>query len=311
MVASVCIKLTACNIDQTIYVYGGFNGQPTANTWLSYVGLVVNITDVNTYITQNGDTVTFLDTSYTVEAVETGPCLPADTDCITCYSNQIIEFEDGTAFDADAFIEQVTSTESADCPITPAFVLVNCEASVTFDTPDEIDPSPTGALVTNTNLAFYVGSVIRIDEYPDYCYQVLGPYTTDTGCPCPEFTVTGGYMDCECCIPDLPPKFVRTVQDPVKQFYYVPNTECDIRINKKFAENYYNLYLESAYGMKNCCSLIDLEKLWIEMTLNNYSKINDPDACTVPEVVVPIECEGPAPQTCNEPTEVSAVGNFN
>jgi len=315
MTTGTCVTLVGCTSGEIRHIPGGQEGSLTEGEWLSYVGEVVGINTLNEYsVTNNGPTYTFNDQYYTVVALYY-VCEEEETECIECQSN-ILAYNRTTIpttfNNPNDFINYVTPTGEEQCPATEAYVLQNCGVTVTFDTPSEIDPSPTGALVTQTDLAFYVGSVIRIEEYPDYCYTVLGPYTQDTGCPCPEFTVISGYKDCECCLPDLPPKFVRTVPDPVKQFYYVPNTECDIRINKKFAENYYKMFRGIAYGMENCCHNIDYDKLWIEMQLNDFSKINDPSLCAAPAVVIPpAECEAPLPTPCPVPTNITAEGDFD
>jgi len=318
MIVRVCVTLVGCSTGEIRHVPGGNSGDATSALWLSYLGTVVGITTTEGYSHELFSPIlTFNDDYYIVQSVFDQLCNPDDPDfaeCTDCTSNVLLSVRTPVTQynDPNVFITYVNPTGEQECPVPSAYVLQNCGVTVTFDTPSEIDPSPTGALVTQTDLAFYVGSVIRIEEYPDYCYTVLGPYTQDTGCPCPEFTVISGYKDCECCLPDLPPKFVRTVPDPVKQFYYVPNTECDIRINKKFAENYYKMFRGIAYGMENCCHNIDYDKLWIEMQLNDFSKINDPSLCAAPAVVIPpAECEAPLPTPCPVPTNITAEGDFD
>jgi len=317
MISRVCVTLVGCNSGEIRHVPGGIAGDATSALWLSYLGNVVGVTTTEGYsVTPSSQIFTFNDPYYTVQAVFDQICNPEDPDfedCAECNSNLLIirRTPSTQSNNPDVFITYINPTGEQECPVPSAYVLQNCGVTVTFENPADIDPSPTGALVTQTDLAFYVGSVIRIEEYPDYCYTVLGPYTQDTGCPCPEFTVLGGYKDCECCLPDIPPKFVRSIPDPVKQFYYIPNSECDIRINKKFAENYYKLFKTIAYGMGPCCDHIDLDKLWIDMELNDYSKISDPNACVTPTTPEEVVCPPTTTTTCQIPTAVTAEGLFD
>jgi hypothetical protein len=181
------------------------------------------------------------------------------------------------------------------------YELTNCE--------DEsiIYANPQDDLLDNNNL------VVKIDiEDVATCYSVkkiIGWYE-----PLVDVTVlSGGYKDCSCCEPSPAPEptvFTRTTQKPVKQFYHITDTNCEINTNVKFAINYYRLFNTIKNGIQNSCEGVDFDRLWIEKELSDYSRINPPGLCTVPVVVVPEECPLTPTVTCDIPTDVSGTGNL-
>jgi hypothetical protein len=106
--------------------------------------------------------------------------------------------------------------------------------------------------------------------------------------------LNGGLADCTCCAgPPPPPEpvpFVRTIQEPVKDFTRVVVSDCDIQVNQKFAENYYRLFKQLKYGMENCCKGVDMEWLWLQKEISDYSMLKIPGACTPPTTVTPVDC---------------------
>lgn len=301
MIAVGCIKLTGCTTGQVVYASAGEFGSVQYLWWESEVGNVINITYG----------LPFEETYYTLTYI----CNPYDEpteDCTECKDG--IGVPDPVVFSVDPITElpiEATSTGSVDCPGS-AYVLINCNAGdITFTNPDELDISPLRALVTQADLAFYVNSVVNIEEYPDYCYRVLGPYLdVDSGCPCPVYTVTNSHEDCECCIEDQPTPFVRTTQDPVKVFYRILQAQCDINANIRFANAFYNIYLKEAWGVEPCCENIDPDKALLKKLLSDFQTIYDPTACVVEEEVAAEACVGPTPVTCDIPLAISGTGSF-
>jgi hypothetical protein len=119
--------------------------------------------------------------------------------------------------------------------------------------------------------------VVNIAEQPGKCYTVLGPYDQDTGCPCDEVTVTEGYADCECCLPPPPPptccEIPKYTQKPVRNYFRITDSDCAIKVNTTFANNYYKLFTGIRYGIQNCCGDVDFEKLWLEKEMSDYESI--------------------------------------
>lgn len=288
MATKNCIILQSCSTQQFAYTRSVASQDTlTEPFWTALLGTVVQITDPEN----------FPDIYYTVVSIcynnETEP----SNNCIECMSST--ETSPGIYYTLQ--LEYVNPTGLEECPSQDAYVLVNCTAnSSILDnlTPlDEIVQSPETALVTSSDLALYVGSVVNISEYPGNCYQVLGPYSGVGFCPCDYYTVTNAFKDCECCLPpaDDPSccEIPKSTQKPVKIFYRITESDCDIKQTIKFAESYYRLYTSLYHGIKNCCGDFDLDKVWLSQQLVNYSKINPSGFCAPPEDTV---CPDPCPE---------------
>jgi len=59
---------------------------------------------------------------------------------------------------------------------------------------------------------------------------------------------------------DPKPPIERVIPKPVRVFYHITDTECEIRDNTTFANNFYKLFTGSRDGIKNCCGDVDFEK---------------------------------------------------
>ena len=296
MIAFACVKLTGCTTDEVIYVSAGIFPQSTTSYvspsyyfWSALDGNVVTVSSTDTYTTLAGDTVTFSDIGYTVTLYDQFGCLPGDP-CFDCLENRIRFNQNGVIVNDDDFTQYVTDTGETTCPEPSftAYVLVNCriDPSTLPENPEDITQSYLTALVTSTNLSFYVGSVVNIVEYPDNCYLVLGPYAENTGCPCDEYRVTQSFEDCACCTPDPEPldccEIPKNRQNPVNNYFRVVDSDCDIEVNKKFANNYYRLFTTIRYGIENCCRDVDMEKLWIQKEIADYEKIKFGESASNP-----------------------------
>lgn len=266
-----CVSLVSCRTNTEInYSTGSNNVYPTVVS--IGVGGVVQI----------NDPANFPDTYYTI----TNYCNTSDYEnCQACGSfiTGTTGTDPNTVYDYAGDLAQYWSDPGfegncpKDEPEIPAYVLVNCTSDITYVNPEDIVQSYITALVTSTNLALYVGTVVKIEEYPDYCYKVFGPYNENTGCPCDEVVVTGAYEDCACCLPVPEPgccEIPKNTQRPVHKYYRITDSDCEIKTNTKFANNYYRLYTSFRYGIKNCCDGVDLEKLWLQKEIADYDKIN-------------------------------------
>lgn len=192
--------------------------------------------------------------------------------------------------------------DSCETCIPIYYLLTNC------DTQEIILAEPTDELLANDGLVINIEeqagcwTVHKYQEFPD---EVLISVTI----------TQGGFADCSCCLPTPAPEptvFTRTIQDPVKKFYHITDSECDIRVNTKFADNYYRLFQGLKYGLKNCCGDVNFDKLWITKELSDYSLINPPDVCivTTPDEVI-LDCPETILVTCDIPTDVSGTGDFS
>lgn len=290
MISYSCITLQSCQTGDLVYVTT-FTNSIIDQYFQNELGNVVQITEP----------ANFPDIYYTVDSICYSFESTPGSSCETCFVNGI-----------SISLDYVTSTDLDACPIFTAYVLLNCNAQdIIVDAPADLIQSPSTVLVTSSDLALYVGSVVNIEEYPGNCYTVLGPYTEDTGCPCEYYTVTDAHKDCSCCLPDEPEVFVRTTQKPVKKYYHITDSECEIRTNTRFANNYYKLFNTIKNGMGNCCDGVDFDKLFIEKELSDYSRINPPGECVPPPTPeAPIECPVTPTLTCEIPQNVSGTGSL-
>jgi hypothetical protein len=264
MSSKSCIILQSCKTNEYTFTRSVNSQDASEPFWTGLLNTVVQITEP----------ANFPDMYYIVVEI--------------CYSNQAPNSEcldcKNSTVEADGVpLEYVIPTGLTECPTGDAYVLVNCLANPSVFTqgmtPEEIVQSPTTALVTSSDLSFYVGSVVNIEEFPGNCYTVYGPYGTQTGCPCPYYTVTKTHPDCECCLVPEPKPWIRSIQEPVKDHTIVTVSDCDIQINKKFAENYYKLFKGLNYGIENCCNGIDYDTLWMQKEMSDYSMMKNPDLC--------------------------------
>ena len=191
-------------------------------------------------------------------------------------------------------------TSCTEC-IPVYYTLTNCE------TEQVIYAEPTAELLANDGLVVNIEEETgcwTVERFQEFTEEILVSVTI----------TQGGYADCTCCLPTPAPEptvFTRTTQQPVKKFYHITDTECEIRVNTRFADNYYRLFQGLKYGLKNCCGDVNFDKLWITKELSDYSLINPPDACIpVVTTVVVDTCPTATIVTCDIPTDVSGTGDF-
>lgn len=268
MVACNCFTLISCRTSEVLH-YSVCN-PPLVNAFLSTVS-IGDVIEIN-------DPTRFPEQYYTLAHV--CQTFEATPECTECKSDPNIINDNSN----DPSIKYWYTTQfGSNCPqvqVPPsqAYVLVNCLSNIVIVFPEDIEQSPETALVTSTDLSLYVGMVINIEAYPGNCYTVLGPYDQDTGCPCDEVVVTEGYADCQCCLPPSPsptcceiPKYT---QKPVRNYFRVTDSDCDIKANTTFANNYYKLFMGIRYGVANCCEGINYDNIWLDKEMADYEKIN-------------------------------------
>lgn len=266
MIVLCCLKAINCETGVVVWINIGPEGSPSYITWDAEVG--------NNFTT-------------------TDPLLPGtwiiDS---TCCNGSCGDYATNCKVGAISTNVANVTFGAAGCPVS-SIQLTNCQDASTLFV-DGIDSS-------------YDGSVITIAEYPG-CWEVSisGTASTET------VTFLNSFEDCTCCLgapypppPDpfpvpgtspqtLPLPYSETTPLSPRLFYQVTQGECDINANIKFANGYYKLFLGLKNGYGNCCDTIDLDKLWIKKEQSDYSVMTDPNACTVPVVVIPIICPEPS-----------------
>jgi len=291
MIGNKCFTFQSCINDELKYIQVT-PGSDVDVFLSSQLGYVVEINDI-----QN-----FPDINYKlIDACK------AYYYCPECFDSNPILY--------DAFARNLNATGSQTCPVPPtAYILVNCRyiGDVPAD-PEDVRPSASTMLVTSSGLLVYSEMVVTLEEYPGNCYTVHGPYTERTGCPCEYVTVLNASGDCACCLGGDPvPPLPRVIPKPVNQFYHITDTQCEIKDNTTFANNYYKLFTGIRYGIQNCCPGIDFEKVWIKKELSDYARINPPVTCAPPIVeVCPDPCPAPEPSGCFAAEDVNASGTFS
>jgi hypothetical protein len=252
MAQAICVPLYNCLTDTYRYVRPG-NSSEYQNFWLSAIGATVRMNDLANYP----------EDIYVVQSTCNAP--PTDEFCQQCFQNM------GSAVIANIeFVENLSCEEI----LPPLNFLINCKANIdTEQRPFVI--SPDTVLIVTNDLTLYQGGIIKIEEYPDECYSIfIDQNVALEDAELVTVTITERYDDCECCV-EKPVVITRTISEPVKDFTISLDEQCYIETTEKFSTNYYNLYLEKAYGINNYCDYQDLLKLWVEKELVDYQKINN------------------------------------
>jgi len=247
-----CASIFPCEGGNPITVYIGSDDSLDYDTWESLIGNTITI-DLPEYPG------TFIVDSICCIGEEVlDPCL----DSAPCLLNSVV-----------IDLTDVTDLGGALCPEI-VYVLTNCESNQT--------------IFTNSELGFYVNSVITIQEYTG-CWQVSlreDRVTTE------EVTLITGYDDCLCCLGPEPPKYTRIIPAPNRVFYKVPS-QCDITTNVKFANAYYNIFRQIRYGIAVNCE-VNEDRILIKKELNDLSAIYDATACVITTPPVAVICPEPS-----------------
>lgn len=155
-----CASIFPCEGGNPITVYIGTDTSLDYATWSSYVGNTITI-DLPEYPgTFIVDSICCIGETILDPCLNSAPCL---------LNSVIIDLAD------------VTDLGEIPCPET-CYVLTNCETQQ--------------QIITNSELGFYVNSVITIEEYPG-CWQVS---LSEDCIGAVEATLITGYDDCLCCL---------------------------------------------------------------------------------------------------------------
>jgi hypothetical protein len=247
-----CAVLLPCDGGNPITVYIGEDTSPEYTTWDSYVGNTITI-DLPEYPgTYLVDSICCIGEEVVDPCLDSAPCL---------LNSVVIDLAD------------VTDLGAIPCPET-CYVLTNCETQQ--------------QIITNSELGFYVNSVITIEEYPG-CWQV----SLSKDCiGAVEATLITGYDDCLCCLGPEPPKYTRIIPAPNRVFYKLPS-QCDVTTNVKFANAYYNIFRQIRYGIAVNCE-VNEDRILIKKELNDLAAIYDATACVITTPPVAVICPEPS-----------------
>lgn len=153
----------------------------------------------------------------------------------------------------------------------------------------------------DSTLSVYVD---KVGKYNDNCYSVtfVQGYASESFIDNP-FT-ENPYADCECCtyVPPEPEfvKYERVIPEPVREFYRIAQSKCEIDTNIKYGVGWYAEFMKLKQGIHMCVD-VDLDKLWMKYKLQEFSMIYDESLCqpaTTPET----------PPDCIEPTGWTPFG---
>lgn len=188
-----------------------------------------------------------------------------------------------TITQADDCINSITIPDSI--PIISFDSCFNCSAIIAYELIDCTGILPN--IITRTDLSLVVGKVINgvtiLPSTPHLitCWSVtlFGPSLTTI-----DITLSSvSYLDCSCCLPQppVPPKplIPKVIPEPVRIFYKIEESQCDIDVNKRFGEGYYKLTKKIRFGISSCCVGIDFNQLWLKKQLSDLTKLVDPNFC--------------------------------
>lgn len=189
----------------------------------------------------------------------------------------------------------------ADC-IPVYYILTNCETEAV------IYAEPSAALLANKDKTVQIlgeggVSCYTVAQATGFTLEILVPVTISQG----------GFEDCTCCLPVPAPEptvYTRSIQRPYKQFYHITDSECDIKTNTTFAQNYYRLFQTIKNGIANSCPDVNFERIWLKKELSDYDKINPVGVCVPPVVTTELVCPPATLVACDIPTGVSGTGDF-
>ena len=136
------------------------------------------------------------------------------------------------------------------------------------------------------------------------CYCVTITLADNCNCSQEWLGVIGAtFEDCvACCTPPPPPPLPlipRVIPDPVKIFYRIKESLCDIQAVKTFAEAYWKVTKSLKFGINSSCKNIALESIWLKKQLSDLSMMRDPAYCVFPNTCCSTSSPCGECNTCN------------
>lgn len=165
-------------------------------------------------------------------------------------------------------------------------------------------------LTNNQNMAQYVGQVVKLEDCPNTCWQVLLSETCDDS-TCVQ-NIIAVFEDCKTCLPPVPEVPAISLRPrAVKPGYYTPgcSPEYTEKVSCNFATQMYNIMLIKRYGLTICCEEDQIN--WqIKKQLLDFKALYDPELCKCfinsccPPTCVEVELNVFNPTICPPPTNV-------
>lgn len=315
-----CYELTPCSQEGNIIV--------ASNIELSsYVGGYVNIDGSCFFVAEGEDCSNTIHLNYTTIAfaANCAACNPPENiyalrDCIaiqeTLYTTEILTPGISGVIGQIVYIAGYPNTcwtvveQSGDTP--EAITLLNdfgtcsdCAAQLpgpppVYELTNCLDPL-TIRYTYNSQFAQAIELVVHLTLDPEECWSVAqiefdDQETIDVSILENEAGVLQIFEDCECCLPTpdpAPVKYTRVIPKPDRKFYQIKESQCDIKANIRFADNYYRLFKMLKYGINSMCDNVELDKVWIKKMQSDLAIINDPTACVITTPPVPVVCPEP------------------
>jgi len=268
-------------------------------------------TDLSAYLNQ---VITIVEQPgcFSITVVDCGPVVPptvtvvaAFVDCPTCLPKcyLLTDCQTGNSFVTDDDFsgevgQVVTIAEQAGCftvslaqgcvnpqPATLVTLYFDC---ISCNPPCYLLTDCTGnsaPIITNSNLAAYVGQVIKINDCSDTCWMVEHATTCTGAVP---VTVVSAHTNCYTCLPIVVQPTLVLKNRRVKPGYNTPGCppEFTEHVNCQYAEQIYSVVKKKRYGISGCCEE-DVIKWTIKKQLLELNALYDPDACCPPKCCAP------------------------
>lgn len=274
-----CYKVENCNPDcfgtKTYYI--------TSSDIAGLVGYIINGLQIEGEVINPNDCWTVLETS---AGESTPPSFP-------CY----IDFNIGNpGAPLRNCSVKVDGNSIYTGPVgTPGnYVTDTAEFITNILTPGNIDSNfevSTGSTPVSFNICatdfIYAGASVEVsfewfDNGPKIWIPVSVVYQLDNGSPgtgCYVAETFLGYntafSSCEACQPvDCPaePVYETVIQHPVKIFYEIKESACDITVVKQFATAYSNMLKKVKYGIADCCNGLNIGETWVNKQISSLQE---------------------------------------
>lgn len=87
--------------------------------------------------------------------------------------------------------------------------------------------------------------------------------------PCIPENISFDTSNCD----PVSPVPVRVIPDPVKDFFQVKESQCDINVIQRFANAYWSKIKELKFGITDCCKDFNYETLWADKQISDLEQL--------------------------------------
>jgi hypothetical protein len=272
-----CYKFVNCNPDcfgsSVVYVTGADVGP--------LVGYIINGLQIEGIPINPND-------CWTVEETDPGESTPGSLPCYIDYNIGTQSF----LIDCSVIINGVSvytgPTSQAD---TAAFVAaIVSPGAITGGFTVNAGSTPISFDICAPDLSYSGDQIVVKYQYYDFVEKIYIPveiiFNFDTGAVATGCYAAQNYLGyntifstCELCQPvecPVEPPYERTIPDPVKIFYQIRESKCDITATKQFATAYSNMLKKIKYGIADCCNGLNIAETWVN------KQISDLQATVIP-----------------------------